>query len=757
MSPAQFRNLSIVVTILALALGVFGLTQSRKSAAASPDQDAAEIAGAWRAMPGPKRFGADPTVDPAEPFADERSRRVLALYDSSETVEEEDDDENVTLRPVDSEVSLVHTLAELPLNHLGMAVDYHDVNSDTLPSAEEMKKYRGVVTWFSDNKMKAPDLYLAWVQEQVLAGRRVVIMEYLGAYQDLIGEPTDPALIATVFDAIGGKHVGNWTDDASIIAVHESDKEVMGFEQALPDRFDHYEQYQANIGTKVYLKLERTDMEGSVSDVVWSGPGGGFVKIGMSHTETRLGERYVVRWLLNPFRFFEDALGVQGWPRADFTTLNGRRIFYMHIDGDGLDTISELDYKSRCGEIIRRDVLTKYDLPVTASAVIGLTAPPPYGKGTLVDTNVARAIFRLDNVEIGSHGYAHPMDWRAGEKSELSVPGLPDYVLSGKSEISDTIDYINEHLAPPGKTCRIMLWTGWCNPTEEQLQVAYDSGVRNLNGGDPRMDSHYPSYAHMVAPVHQVGSLLQCQTSAANEYILTDDWTPPYYRFQNVVQTFENTGKTKRVVPVNIYIHYYIARNFSGLEGLLNTLKWVLEHPLAPIFTSEYVDIVRDFQWVRMAQRDAQTWIVRKGANLRTVRFDRSDLHIDLNASSGVTGYSQNKDLGVTYVHLSDASEVRVVTSDVMPTSPFPWTATHPIEKFTLDGAANLRFETGGVGARTFEIAGLKAKTLYEIFAHVDGEPLDTSKARVDDKGMLRFTVSGKTTKPIEVRVESDQ
>ncbi len=752
MTQAHFRNVVIFVTFLSIGLGALGLMQSRKSIAAADSND---FTARWHRLPGPERFGNEPTVDQVIEFAGERSRRVLALYDSSETVEEEDDNAVVTQRPIDSEVSLVHTLAELPLNHLGMAVDYHDVNSGALPGPEVMKKYRGVVTWFSDNKMKYPDLYLGWVQEQILAGRRVIVMEYLGAYQNLLGEPTDPLLIATAFDAIGGKHLGNWTDDASIIAVREKDDEVMGFEQAVPGRFDHYEQYQANPGTKVYMRLERTDVEGSESDVVWSGPGGGYVKIGMSHTETRLGERYVVRWLLNPFRFFEDALGIEGWPRADFTTLNGRRIFYMHIDGDGLDTITELDYKSRCGEIIRRDVLTKYDLPVTASVVVGLTAPPPHGLGTLTDTNVARAIFRLDNVEIGSHGYAHPMDWRAGEKSELSVPGLPDYVLTGDSEVTDTIKYINENLAPPGKTCRIMLWTGWCNPTETQLKAAYDSGVRNMNGGDPRMDSHYPSYAHMVSPVHQVGSLLQYQTSAANEYILTDEWTPPYYRFQNVIQTFERTGSPKRVVPVNIYIHYYIARNFPAFEGLLNTLNWVLGQPLAPIFTSEYVDIARDFQWVRIAQREDKSWVIRKGPNLRTVRFDRPDLHVDLSASSGVVGYAQDKSLGVTYLHLSNEPEVSVVLADQPPQHPYPRTATHPIENFSHSGS-DMRFETGGVGLRTFEIAGLKAGTQYVVLAHVQEELFDRTKAAVDDKGVLEFKISGKTTQPIAVRVESE-
>jgi hypothetical protein len=221
------------------------------------------------------------------------------------------------------------------------------------------------------------------------------------------------------------------------------------------------------------------------------------------------------------------------------------------------------------------------------------------------------------------------------------------------------------------------------------------------------------------------------------------------------VQTFENTGSPKRVVPVNIYIHYYIARNFSGFEGLLNTLKWVLDQTLAPRFTSEYVDIARDFQWVRMAKRSANTWVVRKGTSLRTVRFDRPDIHVDLAASSGVEGYSQDKDLGVTYVNLSSDREVTIVLADHLPTKPFPWTATHPIEKFAARGS-DLSFETGGVGRRTFEIAALAPGTNYSVLAYVDDELLDKSRALVDKAGFLRFEVNGKSTQVIQVRVESD-
>ncbi|MBL4637109.1 MAG: hypothetical protein JKY56_24865, partial [Kofleriaceae bacterium] len=394
------RIIMLALTIAAIAWGGMSLLAARSGDGKS-DVEVADTTSTWHPLR--KDFGIKPTTSQSADFPGEVSRRLLAMYDSNETIEEEDDDENVTLRPIDSEVSMVHLLAELPLNHLGLVVEYYDVNGAGLPSPQEMGKYLGVISWFSDDQMKRPDEYLEWLAFQAQEGRRVVVMERLGAITNLDGIPASQELIDGAFEAIGGRYLGDWSDDASSIALVKSDEEVLGFEQALPSRFEFYQHYQSVPGSKVYLQLERTDIPDSVSDVVWTGVTGGFVMPTMAYSETRLGERYVQRWILNPFRFFEDAFGIKGWPRPDFTTLGGRRIFYMHIDGDGLGTITELDYKTRCGEVIRRDVLMKYDLPVTASAVIGRTAPEPFGKGSDRNMEVARAIFALDNVEIGSH------------------------------------------------------------------------------------------------------------------------------------------------------------------------------------------------------------------------------------------------------------------------------------------------------------------------------------------------------------------
>ena len=728
------RHWSLGLSAAAIVIGgVLALRSARHDAIARASRPESQIGATLAAA---DRFGAGPTVDPRARLEDELPRRILALHDSSESVGEEDDHGVELERPIDAEVSLAHKLAELPLNHLGLAVDHLDVDKGELPSEDEMGRYRGVLLWFGDDRVRRPDELLEWLAREAGAGRRIVVMEHLGAFEDLDGHPADPALLERTFGALGGRYLGQFTDDSSVIALVRADPEMVGFERKLPGRLDVYQQVRAASGTHVYVQIERTDLADSTSDAVWTGPSGGFVLPTFAYAEDRLGERYVTRWIIDPFRFFEEAFDVGGWLRPDFTTRNGRRIFYSQIDGDGMEQLSELDFRSRCGAIVRDEILAAYELPFTASVVVGYTAPPPIGLGTQIDVDVARSIFARDNVEVGSHGLAHPMDWRGGATAELSVPDLPGYTLSGESEIAQSVAYIDAELAPPGKPCTIMLWTGWCNPNEAELAVAYRLGLRNLNGGDPRMDEHYPSYAHLVAPVHAVGRLYQFQTSAANDYILTDGWVPPYYRFRNVVRTFEQAGAPRRVVPIDVYFHFYIARNLAGLTGLREVLDWVVAQPIAPMFTSEYVDVARDFQWARIARR-GDRWTVRKGGALRTLRADGL-IDVDVERSRGVLGYLQDRALGVTYVHLDGSGEVAVEVGHAPPRRAYLAEASHPVDALVVDGAT-ISFETHGPGNRTFVFAGLAPGVAYRVNGGArvvtDGDgrlPLDLGAGRAE-------------------------
>ena len=707
---------------------------------------------------GPSSYRPEPPEMTRIPMKGTESRRkVLALYNSAEEHEEEDDHGHRWMVPVNSENNRFHRLGELPLNHVGLVVDFQDVNDPKgMPGEAIMSGYRGVVSWLGIDRCRDPEGLLRWYAQQAQAGRVVVLIERTGARFDLKKRPVDPKVESEAMTALGIHYGAEEIWDPERITVEADSGKRTAFERPLDLRLPYWRDVRAlDPEAKVWLQLGRRDVLDRKADAVIVGRNASYVMREYALREAKIGERWVRQWQIDPFEFYAQAFhlvgpaGSTGEPRLDFTTLNGSRIFYAHIDGDGMGTISEIDRRSKCGELVRDRLLAHYDLPCTVSAVVGRIQPPPEAYGSQRDVDVARSIFALPNVETASHGLAHPMDWRAGKDAELAVDDIPDYEMNAEFEIAKSTKYINEQLTLSGKPVRIMLWTGWCNPTAEQIGVADRLGIYNLNGGDPRMDRLYPSYAHMAPPIHRVGDTFQYFTSGANDFILTDDWQPPYYRFGNIVDTFENTASPVRVVPVNIYYHCYITQKSSALAGIKRAYDWVVRHDLAPMFASQYVAIVQDFYHGRVARLGPKAWRIRTQGHLRTVRFDGPRVEIDLRRSKGVMGYKWEAELSSTYVHLT-GPEATVVTTDLPPKRAYLYQASHHVEGFTRKGRA-IHLTITGVGQKKIWIGGVEPERAYAALFSAPHDPDRQVIAQADRGGRVAFEFKGNGTYAVRV------
>ncbi len=676
----------------------------------------------------------------------ELPRAILALYNGLEP-------------EVDAENNPIHQRAELVLNHLGLTVELRDVQKP-LPSAAEMARFRGVLSWVARAPLKQPQKYLAWIAEQAAAGRRVVLLDGVGASQDTVGRETPAAELNRALEAIGIRYLGNRTDDPQRIAVEHKDPAMVEFERALPRRIELYEQYQLVDPSqgKSYLRLRRRDRpegEGS-SDVVVVTPRGGLVAAGYVYDELRLAGNYVLSWRINPFRFFAEAFGLERTPRPDFTTLGGARIYYSHIDGDGFPSITEVNRKSMCGDFTREEVLEKYNLPVTVSFVVAEIKPPPRGLGSPEMVRLARRIAALENVELAVHGLAHPMDWRARDKAIVSYE-LPGYKMSADQEIVFASRYIRDVLAPPGKTTKVMLWTGWCNPAEDQLALTYQEGLYNLNGGDPVMSGEFPSYMHLAPPIHVVGKHRQYFTSGPNEYILTEEWQPPYHRWRNLIQIFQRTETPRRVVPMNVYYHFYVVEKPPALAAMHDIMRWVIAQHPAALFVSEYIDVVRDFETMRVARLDPTSdegWRVLNSGYARSVRFDRWDRHVDLERSRGVLGYRRQPDQQALYVHLDDSHDHTIVLTTQPPARPHVTYASSYLDKVSLD-PARVSFVTRGIGRKHLSLAGLPPGVRYRISARNERGQAERATRTTIGAGILEWSSELNGTK-IEVTIEKE-
>jgi hypothetical protein len=640
-----------------------------------------------------------------QPLDNELVRRVLGLYNGKDP-------------DTDAEANHVHLKAELILNHLGLLVDLRDVNRP-LPEDEAMSRYLGVLAWFDGQRMKQPLAYLKWLARQAQAGRRVVVLGGLGASVDLKGRQTTPEELNEALSAIGLEYHGDFTNDPHRIVVVSKDSEMVEFERKLPRRLEFFEHYRlTDPAGRAYLRLGRADKPEVKSDVVVVTPRGGFVAPSYVMEEERFGRNYVTQWRIDPFRFFAEAFGVQRTPRPDFTTLNGSRIYYSHIDGDGFPSITAVDYKSMCGDFARVELLEAFDLPTTVSFVVGEIAPPPRGIGTKERVAGARKIAALPQVELAAHGLCHPMDWRARQHAVCAVE-LPGYRMDPREEIVGASRWITDNLAPAGKSTRVMLWTGWCNPAEDMLQLAEKEGLYNLNGGDPVMTGEFPSYLHLAPPIHHVGKVQQYYTSAPNEYILTEEWQPPFHRWRKVIEVMRNTDVPRRVYPMNVYYHFYIVENEPGLAAMKDVLRWVLRQEPAPLFASEYLDVMRDFQHLRLAAVEPgsdEAWRVLNSGYDRTIRFDRADRHVDMERSKGVIGYRRLPRQGALYVHLDESHDHTVVLSPTIGRAPFVLRVAAYADKVKLS-PRRATMTLRGFGRKYVSLANMSPSSWYLVRA----------------------------------------
>ena len=255
-----------------------------------------------------------------------------------------------------------------------------------------------------------------------------------------------------------------------------------------------------------------------------------------------------MQWHINPFEFFRLVFATDDLPKPDTTTLCGRRMFYSHVDGDGWRNRTEIPRYRREGllaaDAIYREIVLGYpDLPVTIAPIAADLDPAWYG--TPQSLELARSMFRAVNVEAGSHTYTHPLEWDFFEHYDVAKER--EYRRAGKrydqprsymkggfrieQEIQGSIRFL-ETLTPREKKVRVVQWSGNTQPFSAVLKATRAAGVRNLNGGDTRLDPEYPSYV-WVSPVgREVDGQIQIYSSNSNENTYTGQWKDRFFGFQ---------------------------------------------------------------------------------------------------------------------------------------------------------------------------------------------------------------------------------
>ncbi|HHM24340.1 MAG TPA: hypothetical protein ENJ23_04785, partial [Bacteroidetes bacterium] len=619
-------------------------------------------------------------------------RKILALYKSSEGRTEETNE--------------IYEMAQLILNNLGFVVEYRDAEKP-LPPIYDSGEYCGVLSWFVTDQMRGAERYRRWLGRVLDSGKKVVILGNFGALTRLGREPSrrDLHQSAQLMLRLGLRHQFLYYPNDGLQIEH-LDARLYNYERTLtpkeiPGIFAVRSEDPAN---RVVLRLSQGNLR---NDAAVIGSHGGFVQSGVIYFENR--DTGLKQWYLNPYAFFSAAFGAESLPRLDLNTVNGLRTAFVHIDGDGFSTISKIDRWHLCAELFLSRIAKKFELPFSVSVIAAEVDPRYIGDGETVEA--ARALYRQHNVEAASHGFAHPFDWRTGK---LELDSLDHYRFDPRQEILASVDFIRQELLPQWKNIRMFFWSGMCNPTEEQIALAEDSGLLQINGDAGRLWEALPSISSFAPPYAQTGRRFRINARVSNEYEFTNRWHGPYDGYRQVIRSFEFTDGQPPQVPADIYFHFYSLEYDGGYKALREVLKWAEHQNWSFVYTSQYVNMVRDFLGAKVYQPMPGRLVIQNSGAIRDLFIPDSSRTVDLARSSNILGFAREKGGLRVFLDSHDYHTVQLEKSAVRLSLPYLVRANVWIDSLTTRADTTSLFAMG-YGNFRIRLAGMQPGKAYQV------------------------------------------
>jgi len=526
----------------------------------------------------------------------------------------------IDTRRLDKTLSEAHQHGGLVLEYLGYIQKLYNI-ADGLPKMSELQHYAGVIIWLQDN-YESPLKLVKWVQEIQKQNIRVVFVNNFGIPYN------SPEL--SLLDI----HIQNTIKHKKGITTQDK---MMSYEIEPSLSVSRIQVHSKH--TKALLTYEFKDGNSSTPAAITSW-GAYAVEEGCM---TEIDKDNI--WIINPFKFFAQALQLKSLVVPDPTTENGNRLLFTHIDGDGIMNRVEGDSEKFSGEVILEDILKKYPIPHSVSLIgAEIDEDGLYPKLSHKLTSIAQEMYALNNVEGATHTFTHPFKWgkivddKLDKKYRLKVKG---YEFSFKSELTDTLDHINRDIMPPEKAkqqpAKSVFWSGDCTPRENALEYVYAHDILNINGGDTLISKSKPWLSYIGPLGVERGDYYQIYTGAQNENVFTNDWLGPFWGFKRVVQTFEMTNSPRRLKPIDIYYHLYSGSKMASMKALHYVFDWALKQETMPIYTSEYIPKVMDYYTASIAEGE-EGWLVDGMVDLKTIRVEREGYGVDFNHSKSIIG-----------------------------------------------------------------------------------------------------------------------
>jgi hypothetical protein len=583
--------------------------------------------------------------------------------------------------------------AAMPLNHLGYATRSLNVARAPLPNGPLTGQVAGIVTWFHSSHFAHAERTWRWLRMQMKAGVPVAILGHFAM-------PLSSAHLASL-----GLRLG----PAPPAGLHRArlahqERHFFGFESpVLPSAPDYRPIGLSRPGPALLSITVAGGTEVAAAITPWGGyvlsP---YVLRSLPRGNLATGALQAA-WIVDPFRFLRAALRLPKVPVYDYTSTSGRRLLFGLIDGDGFASLSWIGafHDQPGAEVILTQVLKRFRLPVTASVIAsGFIRHGLHPQAQLATLrSIAREIFRLPWVQIGSHTYSHPFDWQALERDPQLSAGLhlhgaataagnpafkygmnlpvPGYRFSPEMEVTGSAAIIERLLAPAGKPVRVIQWSGDTDPDAKVLAIAERGGLENINGNNSTITRAHPSLTNVVPLGVRKGRYFQVYSPIGNEDEYTHGWRAPYCGYSQVIQTLQMTDRPRRLTAMEIYYHYYSGTRACALRQLQQVYRWAERQPSTPVFASTYCRIAVAFESAGLG-REGRGFVLRGYGPDQELRIPTALGYPDLTDSRNVAGF---RDAGSDrYVHLGPGGDARLVLRPTAPSGPYLKSANGLIE-----------------------------------------------------------------------------
>jgi hypothetical protein len=425
-------------------------------------------------------------------------------------------------------------------------------------------------------------------------------------------------------------------------------------------------------------------------------------------------------------------------PVVDTTSENGHRLLVSHIGSSGFIETSNAEGLPLAGEVMLKQVLMRYPLPMTVAMCEGDVrgwTPDSEERDALRFQEIARSIYALPQIEAASESMSRPTDWTKEAFSPGPLnPDLPDTRRSVEREIGGSLSYIHQQLLPANKTMALMLWPQDSAPSALAVAFSRKMGVENFQSM-PR--TSLPGRTPAPSAIAW-GSNAGFQTSLINPR------QRPTLDAAALIADMQRTNSGQWMAPAQVALTFEDALSEISLREVHKLLDWCTVQPLRPITAGNYARVVRDAAQTQILQVESGHWIIVNEGHARTLRLPATAGLPDLKRSHGIGGYTVRGDQ--LYIHTLGRNRTELVMKAQPTLSHLHLIKASAKVEFMEAGERRALLEVADWRPVAMTFAGLQPGGLCMMSSNGSTEYLSA-----DNAGRIEFTAPGRALIQLQV------